>query len=139
MGHGILTKTEQTTRQLLFADTTANNKLNLNVASLQQALATSKYGSGFEKQLFIVDACANRYFQSLYEVIQGKASEQQYSSIGETVKAEQVVMFACEEYEVAKNVAGTGVFSSAVLAALEDEPLFPKIKTTDGECACSAL
>lgn len=127
-GHGILTKTAQATRQLLFADTTATNKLNLNIVSLQQALATSAYGAGFEKQLFVVDACANRYFQSLYEVIQGKGSEHQYGSTGETAIAEQVVMFACEAYEVAKNVAGTGVFSSVVLAALEDEPLFPKIK-----------
>ncbi|MFK8186504.1 MAG: caspase family protein [Phormidesmis sp.] len=127
-GHGILTKTEQATRQLLFADTTATNKLNLNVDSLQQALATSTYGEGFAKQLLVVDACANRYFQNLYEVIQGKAGEHQYGSSGEAVLVEQAVMFACEAYDVAKNIAGTGVFSSAVLAELTDQPLFPDMQ-----------
>lgn len=127
-GHGILTKTDRATRQLLFADTTAADKLNLNFESLQQALATSAHGVGFEKQFFIVDACANRYFQDLYEVIQAKAGEQQYSSTGEKARAEQVVMFACEAYDVARNVAGTGVFSSAVLAELKDRSLLPDMQ-----------
>ena len=127
-GHGALTKTHQATRQLLFSDTTATNKLNLNIGSLAQALGTSKNEFGFEKQLFAIDACANSYFQGLYEVLQGKSGEHQYVSTGETLKMEQVVMFACADYEVAKNVAGTGVFSSAVLAELKDKPLFPYMK-----------
>ncbi len=127
-GHGILTKTDQATRQLLFADTTAANKLSLNIGSLVQALGTSKHELGFEKQLFVIDACANKYFRDLYEVIQAEVGEHKYGSTSETLKMEQVVMFACEDYDVAKNVAGRGVFSSAVLAELKGKPLFPDMK-----------
>lgn len=123
-GHGILTKTHSATRRLLFADTTAANKLNLDVDSLVQALGTSVYGGGFERQIFLIDACANAYFQGLYETVQGEAAGQRYSSVGEQSKAEQFVLFASEEYEVAKN----SFFSEAVLAELQEQPLWPDMK-----------
>ena len=126
-GHGILTKTHSATRRLLFADTTATNKLNLDVDSLVQALGTSAYGAGFERQIFLIDACANAYFQGLYETIQGEAAGQRYSAMSEQRKVEeQFVLFAAEEYEVAKNGFSEGIFSAAVLAKLQEQVLWPK-------------
>ena len=124
-GHGIITKTNGVIRRLLFADTTAVNKLNLNVDSLVQALGSSAYGAGFGRQIFLIDACANAYFQGLYETVQGEAAGQRYSATGEQSKAEQFVLFAAEEYEVATNdeAEGTGLFSQTVLAELEHQPL----------------
>jgi Caspase domain len=127
-GHGILTKTHSADRRLLFADTTAVNKLNLDVNSLVQALSTSAHGAGFNRQIFLVDACANSYFQGLYETLQGEAAGHGYSATGEQVKAEQSVLFAAAEYEVAKNSLGTGLFSAAVLAELQGQPLWPDMK-----------
>jgi hypothetical protein len=126
-GHGILTKTHSTTRRLFFADTNADNKLTLDVDSLAQALRTSAFGAGFERQAFFVDACANSYFQGQYDTFQGEAAGQRYSTTGEQEKAEQFVMFAAADYEVAKNGLGTGFFSSAVLVELQGQPLWPKI------------
>ena len=128
-GHGILTKTQSATRRLLFADTTAANKLNLDINSLVRALSTSAHGAGFSRQIFLVDACANSYFQGLYETVQGEAAGQQYSATGEQVRAEQSVLFAAAEYEVAKNSLGTGLFSAAVLAELQGQPLWPDMKS----------
>ncbi|PZO46785.1 MAG: hypothetical protein DCF15_19855 [Phormidesmis priestleyi] len=127
-GHGILTKTHSATRRLLFADTTAANKLNLDVNSLVQALSTSAHGAGFNRHIFLVDVCANSYFQGLYETVQGETAGQRYSATGEQVKAEQSVLFAAAEYEVAKNSLGTGLFSAAVLAELQGQPLWPDMK-----------
>ncbi len=127
-GHGILTKTHSATRRLLFADTTAANKLNLDVNSLVQALSTSARDAGFNRQIFLVDVCANSYFQGLYETVQGEAAGQRYSAMGEQDSAEQFVMFAAADYEVAKNASGSGMFSSAVLAELEEQPLWPNLK-----------
>jgi hypothetical protein len=38
------------------------------------------------------------------------------------------VLFAAAEYEVAKNSLGTGLFSAAVLAELQGQPLWPDMK-----------
>ncbi|EKU96829.1 hypothetical protein Lepto7375DRAFT_0744 [Leptolyngbya sp. PCC 7375] len=129
-GHGVLTKTQAVTRRLFFADTTAENKLNLEVDSLVQALATAAHGAGFDRQIFWIDACANSYFQGLYETVQADVAGQRYGTTGEVEKAEQFVLFAAADYEVAKNdaVAGTGVFSQTVLAALKGQPLWPDVE-----------
>jgi hypothetical protein len=127
-GHGILTKTHSTTRRLLFADTTAENKLNLDVNSLVQALSTSAHGTGYRQQIFLVDACANNYYQGLYEIAQSEVAGQRYSATGEQNPAEQFVMFAAADYGVAINGLGTGLFSSAVLAELQGQPLWPEMK-----------
>jgi hypothetical protein len=129
-GHGILTKTQKVSRRLFFADTTAANKLNLDVDSLVDALRTSAHGTGFPRQILLFDACANAYFQGLYETVQGELAGQRYSATGEQSKAEQFVLFAAEEYEVAVNdaKAGTGLFSEAVLAELQGQPLWPNMK-----------
>ena len=124
-GHGIITKTNGVTRRLLFADTTAANKLNLDVNSLVQALGTSTYGAGFKRQFFLIDACANSYFQGLYETVQGETAGQRYSATGEQSQSEQFVLFAAGDYEVATNdeAEGAGLFSQAVLTELESQPL----------------
>ena len=127
-GHGILTKTHSATRRLLFADTTATNKLNLDLDSLVQALGTSTYGAGFERQIFLVDACANAYFQGLYETIQGEAAGQRYSATSEQRKAEEQFVVFAEEYDVATNSAGAGNLSAAVLAELQGQLLWPDMK-----------
>ncbi|MEA5464606.1 caspase family protein [Leptothoe sp. PORK10 BA2] len=129
-GHGVLTKTQSATRRLFFADTTAENKLNLELDSLVQALATAAHGAGFGRQIFWIDACANSYFQGLYETGQAEGAGQRYSATGEVEKAEQFVLFAAADYGVAKNdrVAGTGMFSRAVLEVLEGQPLWPDME-----------
>jgi hypothetical protein len=127
-GHGVLSKTHDTDRRLLFADTTEANKLNLLIKTLVQGLSTSAHGAGFHRQIFLVDACANSYFQGLYETVQAEAAGQRYSAMNEQMKAEQSVLFAVAEYEVAKNSLGAGLFSAAVLAELQEQPLWPDMK-----------
>jgi hypothetical protein len=127
-GHGILTKTHSTTRRLLFADTSAANKLNLDVNSLVQALSRSAYSTGFRKQIFLVDACAKKAYQELHEMVQSEVAGQRYSATGEQDSAEQFVMFAAVDYGVALNGLDTGLFSSAVLAELQGQPLWPDMK-----------
>lgn len=123
-GHGILTKTHSATRRLLFADTTAKDDLNLNLDSLVQALGTAKHGSGFDRQVFLIDACANSYFQELWEIIGSEAAGHSYTAKNGQRKAEQFVLFAAGEYEVAIN----SFFSEAVLAELQAQPLWSDMK-----------
>jgi Effector-associated domain 1/Caspase domain len=129
-GHGIVTKTEATTRRLFFADTDNINKWNLNFNSLVEALSTFAHGSGFKQQNFLIDACANTYFQGLYETIGAEAADSEFVTNGEQGKAEQFVLFAAAEYEVATNESaeGTGRFSKAVLDELEGKSLLPDMK-----------
>jgi Effector-associated domain 1/Caspase domain len=130
-GHGIITKTEATTRRLFFADTDNINKWNLDFNSLAEALSTFAHGSGFKQQNFWLDACANTYFQGLYEIIGAEAAASKFSTNGEQGKAEQFVLFAAAEYEVATNESteGTGRFSRAVLDELQGKSLLPDMET----------
>jgi hypothetical protein len=126
-GHGIITKTNTTIRRLLFADTDNDTKWNLNVNSLVEALSTFAYGAGFDQQIFLIDACANAYYQGLAQTIQGEAAEVKFAASGEVDRGDQFILFASAEYEVAINESdtGTGRFSKAVLEALQDQSLFP--------------
>ena len=129
-GHGIVTKTDATTRRLFFADTDNINKWNLNFNSLVDALNTFAHSSGFKQQNFLIDACANTYYQGLYETIGAEAAASKFITNGEQGKAEQFVFFASAEYDVAINEAteGTGRFSKAVLDELQQKPLLPDMK-----------
>jgi Caspase domain len=129
-GHGIITKTDRTTRRLFFADTDDITKWNLNFNSLVEALSTFAVGTGFRQQIFAIDACANVYFQGLYQTIGAEAAEIKFSTIGEQGKAEQFALFASAEYEVATNESdvGTGRFSRAVLDELQGQSLLPDMK-----------
>lgn len=122
-GHGIVTKTDSTTRRLLFADTDDTNKWNLNFNSLIEALSTFAFNSGFKQQNFLIDACANAYYQGLYQTIQAGSADSRFSTTGEQGKADQFILFASAEYEVATNESdvGTGRFSRAVLYELEGQ------------------
>ena len=129
-GHGIVTKTDATTRRLFFADTDNINKWNLNFNSLVDALNTFAHSSGFKQQNFLIDACANTYYQGLYETIGAEAAASKFITNGEQGKAEQFVLFASAEYDVAINKAteGTGRFSKAVLDELQQKHLLPDMK-----------
>jgi hypothetical protein len=129
-GHGIITKTEATTRRLFFADTDNINKWNLDFNSLVEALSTFAHVSGFRQQNFWIDACANTHYQGLYETIGAEAAAAQFITNGEQGKAEQFVLFAAAEYEVATNESaeGTGRFSRAVLDELQQKSLLPDMK-----------
>lgn len=122
-GHGIVTKTGSTTRRLLFADTDNINKWNLNFDSLGEALSTSAFNSGFKQQNFFIDACANSYYEELYQTIQAESADLRFSTTGEQEKADQFIFFASAKYEVATNESdvGTGRFSRAVLDELEGQ------------------
>ena len=129
-GHGIITKTDATTRRLFFADTDDDTKWNLNVNSLVEALGTAAHGAGFSRQVFFIDACANAFYQGLAQIIQGEAAGIKFAASGEVERDEQFVFFASPEYEVATNDAnaGTGRFSQAVLEELKGQPLLPDMK-----------
>jgi Caspase domain len=129
-GHGFITKTGATTRRLFFADTDNISKWNLDFNSLVEALNTFAQGSGFRQQIFWIDACANTHYQGLYETIGAEAAAAQFITNGEQGKAEQFVLFAAAEYEVATNESaeGTGRFSRAVLDELQQKSLLPDMK-----------
>ena len=127
-GHGIVTKTNSTTRRLFFADTDDINKWNLNLDSLVEALSTSAFSSGFSQQNFLIDACANTHFQGLYQTIGAESAASRFSTNGEQRKAEQFILFASAAYEVATNESGTGRFSRAVLDELQGQALLPDMK-----------
>lgn len=129
-GHGFITKTGSTTRRLFFADTDNINKWNLNFNSLVEALSTFAHSSGFKHQNFWIDACANTYYQGLYETIGSEAAASKFITNGEQGQAEQFVLFAAAEYEVATNesVEGTGRFSRAVFDELAGKSLLPDLK-----------
>jgi hypothetical protein len=129
-GHGIVTKTDATTRRLFFADTDNISKWNLNFNSLVEALSTFAHSSGFKQQNFWIDACANTYYQGLYETIEAEAAASKFITNGEQGKAEQSVLLAAAEYEVATNESaeGTGRFSRAVLDELQHKSLLPDMK-----------
>ncbi len=129
-GHGIVTKTESTTRRLFFADTDNINKWNLNFNSLVEALSTFAHSSGFKQQNFLIDTCANTYYHGLYQTIGAEAAASKFSTNGEQGKAGQFVLFASDEYEVATNESaeGTGRFSRAVLDELQGKSLLPNMK-----------
>jgi Caspase domain len=129
-GHGFITKTGATTRRLFFADTDNINKWNLDLNSLVEALSTFAYSSGFKQQNFWIDACANTYYQGLYETIGAEAAAVKFITNGEQGKAEQFVLFAADVYKVATNESadGTGRFSRAVLDELQGKSLLPDMK-----------
>jgi len=128
-GHGTVTGTDGTKRRLLFADTDDQNKWNLNVNSLVDALRTAAHGSGFPQQIFVFDACANPIYQEGWQTTQVKAAGSSFAASGQNSVHMQWVLFASSEYEVAINDSelGTGRFSQAVLDELKDQPLLPEL------------
>lgn len=140
-GHGIITRTGTTVRRLFFEDTDDNNKWNLNFNSLVDALSTSAFGAGFSQQVFLIDACANLFYKGLFQNMQAEASEIKFAANGEEKQAEQIVLFASQEYGAATNDSsrGTGYFSRTVLEKLQGKPLLPEMETIESELRSDLL
>ena len=123
-GHGIITKSRETKRRLLFSDSDNKNYRNLDFNSLQEALKNSGENSGFARQVYLIDACANSLYTEHFEITRSEQAGERFSSNGHDKKNEQFVLFASPEYEIAtnENEAGTGSFSKAVLKELKELP-----------------
>jgi len=119
-GHGIITKSKETIRRLLFSDTDNKNYKNLDFNSLQEALKNSGYELGFAQQVYFIDACANPLYTEHFEITRTEQAGERFSSNGDAQNNEQFVLFASPEYEIAinENEAGTGSFSKAVMEEL---------------------
>jgi hypothetical protein len=117
-GHGIITKSKETRRRLLFSDTDNNNPKNLDFYSLQEALKNSAYNSGFARQVYFIDACANPLYTEHFDITGVEQAGERFSSNGDAQNNKQFVLYASPEYEIAENQAGTGSFSQAVMEEL---------------------
>lgn len=139
-GHGIITKTETTTRRLFFSDTNDDTKWNLNLNSLIDALESARDYQGFTQQVFLIDACANLFYPDLFQTLQGVASEVKFAASGQNPK-EQFILFASPEYDVAKNDtnAGTGFFAREVLKWLQPRSLSFNFKDMANDIESSLL
>jgi DNA polymerase III delta prime subunit len=123
-GHGIITKSSETKRRLLFSNSDNNNYKNLDFNSLQEALKNSSNNSGFARQVYLIDTCANSVYTEHFDITRAEKAGQCFSSNGDTKNNNQFVLFASSEYEIAtnENEVGTGSFSKAVLQELEKLP-----------------
>lgn len=123
-GHGIITKSSETKRRLLFSNSDNNNYRNLDFNSLQEALKNSGENSGFARQVYLIDACANPLYTEHFEITRAEQAGERFSSNGDAKNNHQFVLFASPEYEIAtnENEAGTGSFSKAVLKELKELP-----------------
>jgi len=119
-GHGIITKSQETTRRLLFSDTDGTNNHNLDFNSLLEALKNSSCNSGFARQVYFIDACANSSGKDHFGIIKAETAGKRFASNSDAQNNEQFVLFASGEYEVAtnENQFGGGSFSQAVMAEL---------------------
>ncbi len=124
-GHGIITKSEETRRRLLFSDTDLTNNHNLDFNSLLEALKNSSCNSGFARQVYFIDACANSLHTEHFDIIKTETAGKRFASNSDAENNEQFVLFASGEYEVAtnENESGSGSFSQAVMAELNKLPL----------------
>lgn len=122
-GHGIITKSQETRRRLLFSDTDNINNKTLDFNSLLEALKNSGSNSGFSKQVYLIDTCADAPYTEHFQIVKLEQAGERFSSNRVRRMHEQFVLFASAEYEVAKNQAGTGSFSQAVMEELKNLPL----------------
>jgi len=122
-GHGIITKSQSTTRRLLFSDTDYQNYRNLDLNSLQEAFKTSNANSGFAKQVFLIDACANSLYEQHFDITRTEQAGERFGANGEQEKHLQFVLFAVSEYNFALSEKGKGgFFSQAVMEVLNELP-----------------
>ncbi len=106
-GHGMITTDNQ--RLLCYADATQQNILNLDLNSLLTSLR-SDYFSGFDQQIFFIDACANYVVHSR---LHNTLPHETFSSGNPLTIREQFICLASKPGEYAKNVTQqrTGLFS----------------------------
>jgi tetratricopeptide (TPR) repeat protein len=161
-GHGFTTGSNST-RCLFCSDATEDSPNNLNISSLLNALNHSRGLHGFSHQIYYIDACAVNY---TFGNSNGEGGWKQ-SKIDQ-IKASQILFAAppdshcgSENQHYALFAASVGnaaivnseiSFSKAVLAAIKDQPLIPKMSTVkdavinwlkeklqDGPSACSKV
>jgi hypothetical protein len=117
-GHGVITPEGH--RRLFYADATANNLRNLDL-NLLSTFLRSEYYSGFERQIWIVDACAN----FIYDPRQEKALPwETFPTPSPRTLVDQFILLAANPGQLALNLdeKKTGVFSRAVLEELAHQP-----------------
>jgi HEAT repeat protein/energy-coupling factor transporter ATP-binding protein EcfA2 len=131
-GHGFIIEVPETRRRLFYSEYDEKNFYNLDFISLQEALKKSDSGSGFLKQIYFIDACANSSQPDVFYNNAYNERATRFSPIGSKYENnEQFVLFASLEYEIAENKAGTGIFSQAVMEELNKLPkdyLLPDMK-----------
>ena len=112
-GHGVVHEKQH---RLFLADATTNDKRNLDLDGLLESLGSS-YFSGFPRQIFIVDACAN--YQSFAFTYPSEELP-----CGDPLPHEQFVFFAAQRGQVAKNLGGEnrGLFSREILKQIRNLP-----------------
>ena len=122
-GHGILTPPPNATRRVYFSNVNNYNYKNLNLNSLQEALQTSFINKGFNRQVFLIDACATVFFKEHIDIEKIKADEKSFSPKSLDEKKDQFVLFAVDKYQDAQNQKESGgVFSQAVMEELRKLP-----------------
>lgn len=114
-GHGITSRYKD--RRLFYDD----GEQNLNLGSLLESLKSDIFGN-FNKQILIVDACANYYKKSL--------SKEEYPYGNPNKSCQQVTLLATREGYKTKNIdaENTGLFSKIVLSELNKQSklLYPQ-------------
>jgi hypothetical protein len=117
-GHGMITAAEE--RWLFYADATANNMLNLDLASLLTMLRSTLF-RGFDQQICIIDACAN-FVEDWANP--SKFPRQTFPQHQPREACEQCVLFAAKAGDLAGNLnhEQTGLFSRQVLEQLAAQP-----------------
>jgi hypothetical protein len=114
-GHGVVGA--DGTRRLFYADATQENRWNLDLHALLTAMRTS-YFPGLKRQLFIVDACANYYYDPAITL-----PGQGFPTGVASTSHHQFVLMGARAGELAQNLAAekTGLFSREVMSRLEAE------------------
>lgn len=115
-GHGLLNEARE--RVLFTANATAGNKLNIPVDEILKVLSSTQ-GIGFDRQILIVDACANFVEDMRFDAALPRSS----LAKGMPREVQQFVLFAAEQGQIAdyNRVERRAAFSTAVLAWLESE------------------
>ncbi|MBC1238651.1 caspase family protein [Nostoc sp. 2RC] len=122
-GHGIVTTTNTESRRLFFA----NAPLNLDIDSLLTFLRSDYFESGFGRQIFFVDACA----EDVEDPGRLPGAESFSNSALPVRYREQFVVFATKAGGVARNITArqTGLFSEVLREELAKKSLESLLQT----------
>jgi vWA-MoxR associated protein C-terminal domain/Caspase domain len=113
-GHGVLS--EERKRVLFTSNATAANKLNISVDEMLMLLSSTQ-GVGFDRQILLVDACANFVEDMRFDAALPLGS----LARGRPRQVQQFVLYAAEQGRIAAydRIERRAAFSTAVLAWLE--------------------
>ena len=128
--HGETNTTGERLEQiLLYSDYSEDSPKHLSFDLLHNALKRPLSGQGFQKQIYIIDACRNYYdLQQGYETYRVNFKPKNKDNI-----KEQFILYATLQGDVAQNKQGTGIFSSEVLKALNSYLLMPDMDELAGK------